>query len=188
VTIAYSLLGGYVLYAGLVALLVWRSPTSLIHLRLAMHSFDLLMFTLFMHFTEGPTSPFFAYITFALLGAALRWSWYGTLWTAGVALATFVGSGIYAAEVVREPSFALHRFIIRSVYLAVIAGLLAYLSASVQRWRRELSTLTAWPRHAPEGAGPPVRQVLEHASRILSTPRVLMVWEDPEEPWCHEAF
>jgi hypothetical protein len=174
-TFAYSMLSVYAIYSGLIALLVWRLPTSLIQLQLPMHIFDLLMFTLFMHLTDSPTSPFFVYVTFILIGGTLRWSWRGTLWTAGVALGMYVGIGIYLAEVLGEPSFELDRFIIWSIYLGVIAALLAYVNVYVQRWRNEVSGLAAWPHKATAEAGTLVRQVLEHAANTLDTPRAIII-------------
>jgi signal transduction histidine kinase len=185
---AYSLLAGYVAYALLIAILVWRSPTSLVRLRLLTHAFDLMIFPLFMHFTEGPTSPFFMYFVFSLICATLRWQWYGTLWTTMVALGTFIGMGVYAAQIMRDPAFELNRFIIRSVYLMVVATLLGYLGAYEERRRCEISKLAAWPRAIPRDTHVLVRRALEHAAGMLSAPRLLMAWEDREEPWLHLAL
>jgi signal transduction histidine kinase len=185
---AYSLLAGYAGYALLMAILVWRSPTSLVRLRLLSHAFDLMIFPLFMHFTEGPTSPLFVYFVFSLICATLRWHWHGTLWTAVVALGTFIGMGVYAAQVMHDPAFELNRFIIRSVYLAVVATLLGYLGAYEEGWRSEISKLAAWPRAIPRDAHLLVRRVLEHAAGMLGAPRLLMAWEDRGEPWLHLAL
>jgi signal transduction histidine kinase len=186
-TNACSMLEVYALYSGLIALLVWRSPTSLIQLQLPMHIFDLMMFPVFMYFADSPTSLFLVYVMFALICGTLRWSWRGTLWTAGAALGMHAGIGIYSADVWGEPSFELGRFIIRSIYLTVIAALLAYFGASMQRWHSEVTSLAAWPYRATAEAGTLVRQVLEHAANTLDIPRAILVWEDPEEPWCYEA-
>jgi hypothetical protein len=72
-------------------------------------------------------SPFFAYFLFFLFCTTLRWGWCGVLWTALSALATFLGMGIVAAQTLQDPEFEPDRFIIRGVYLGVVASLLAYL-------------------------------------------------------------
>jgi hypothetical protein len=96
--------------------------------------------------------------------------------------------GIYAAEVLHDPDFELNRFIIRSVYLSVIAMLLGYLGAHNQRLHAELSRLVAWPAAVPRQAKALVQELLEHTSRILGVTRLLIVWEEPEEPWIHVAL
>ena len=71
--IAYTLLANYLAYALLVAVLVWSANIPLKRLPLITHAFDLVAFAFFIYFTEGPTSPFFVYMVFALLCATIRW-------------------------------------------------------------------------------------------------------------------
>lgn len=184
---AYALLAVYVAYALLIALRVWRSDAALSRLGLATHIFDLAAFSLFMYFTEGPTSPFFVYFVFSLVCATLRWRWRGTLWTAVAALATFIGLGVYASEVLHDPAFELNRFIMRSVYFGVVATLLGYLGAYEQQLRGEMHKLSTWPQANPREARALVREVLETAARILGAPRAVLAWEEQEEPWLHLA-
>lgn len=185
--IAYALLSGYVAYSLLLTALLWRAHTPLGNLPFFTHAFDLFLFTLFMFFTEGPTSPFFAYFVFSLFCATLRWSWRGVLWTAAIAMTTFIGMGIYAGKILENPDFELNRFIIRSVYLAVIASLLGYLGLYEERQRGELSGLAAWPRIIHDEPRALAREMLRHAAGILRAPRILFVWEEEEEPWIHFA-
>lgn len=179
---AYAVLAVYVVYALGIALLVWRATAPLGRQILVMHAFDLGAFTLFIYFTQGPTSPFFVFFVFSLACATLRWQWQGTLWTAAVALAMFLGMGVYTATILGDPEFELNRFIMRSVYLAVVAVLLAYLGLYEQRRRGEIARLAAWPPAVPRDARSLVQGILEHAAGILGAPRVLMAWEEPEEP------
>ena len=179
---AYALLAVYVAYALLVAVLVWRTTAPLGRQAFVMHAFDLAVFALFMFFTQGPTSPFFVFFVFSLVCATLRWQWRGTLWTAAAALALYLGMGAYAAKVVGDPAFELNRFIMRSVYLAVVAILLAYLGVYEERRRGEIGRLATWPPVVPREVRLLVGEMLEHAAGILGAPRVLMAWEEPEEP------
>ena len=185
--VAYALLWGYVAYSLLLTVLIWRVHMPAGNLLLFTHAFDLLLFTLFMFFTEGPTSPFFVYFVFSMFCATLRWSWRGALWTAGIALMMFIGMGIYAGEIMHDPAFELNRFIIRSVYLAVVASLLGYLGAYEERLRGELLGLAAWPRIIHKDVQGLVRGMLEYAARILRAPRMLLAWEEKEEPWIYFA-
>jgi signal transduction histidine kinase len=185
--VTYVLLCVYLAYSLVVAVRVWRSPGPLARLPVVTHTVDLAVFSLFMYLTEGPTSPFFAYFVFSLLAATLRWQWRGTLWTALAALALFCGMGVYAAEVLRDPQFELNRFIIRSVYLAVVAVLLGYLGDYERRTRAEMSKLAAWSFGIPPESEILIRDVLEHAAGVLATRRLVMAWEEPEEPWLYLA-
>lgn len=179
----YLLLLAYLSYALTVASVAWLAHGRIVRLGLVTHVLDLLLFSLLTYLTEGPTSPFFTYFTFAIVAATLRWQWRGALWTAAVALVTFNGIGIFAAEVMNNPAFEENRFVIRSLYLAVIAGLLGYLGAYEERRRREMSELATWPPHRVRGSELPQPEVLESTARVLGARRVLLAWEEPDEPW-----
>jgi signal transduction histidine kinase len=185
--IAYALLTGYVAYSLVLLLFVLRGRLLLGNLPFVTHAFDLFLFTIFMFFTEGPTSPFFVYFVFSLFCAILRWGWRGVMWTAVVAMMTFMGMGIYVGKIMHDPDFELNRFIIRSVYLAVIASLLAYLGVYEERRRSELSGLSTWPRTIHKELRDLVSDMLRHAADILRVPRMIMAWEEEEEPWTHVA-
>jgi signal transduction histidine kinase len=68
-------------------------------------SFDLLFFSLFVYFTAGPSSPFFAFFVFSLVVGTVRWQWKGAVWTAVVSLATLLAVGVYFSEVRVDPDF-----------------------------------------------------------------------------------
>src|SRR6476661_2094066 len=115
---------GYLLFALAVAAMVWLAHTPLVVLGFITHLLDLSLFSMLTYFTEGPTSPFFMYFMFSIVGATLRWQWRGALWTAAAALVGFNAVSVYASEVMDDPAFEENRFVVRSVYLAVMAGLL----------------------------------------------------------------
>jgi signal transduction histidine kinase len=181
--VAYTLLVTYLAYALLLVPVVWRADALLARVGLMTQVVDLPVFALIMYFTEGPTSPFFVYFTFALLCGALRWEWPGTFWTAVAALAMFGAMGLYTAYGLHDPGFELNRFIVRGAYLIVVAILLGYLSAYEHRVRSDIATLAAWPRALPDKLEARVHADLRTAADLLRVPRVLMVWEEADEPW-----
>jgi signal transduction histidine kinase len=183
----YVLLLGYSAYSLIVAAVIWLAQGPPRRLGVATHALDLLLFSVLTYLTEGPTSPFFTYFTFAIVAATLRWQWRGALWTAAAALILFNGTGVFAAEVINDPAFEENRFVIRSVYLAVMAGLLGYLGAYEERRRHEMSELAAWPPNRGRSSELPQPEVLESAARILSARRILLAWDEPDEPWLHLA-
>lgn len=185
--VAYILLAFYLCYALLMVLLVWHSDTPPPRLGLVTHVIDLPAFTLFIYFTEGPTSPLFVYFIFYVLAAALRWRWRGVLWTGLAVLVVFMSMGLYVGYGTHDPLFELNRFIIRSVYLAVLALLLAYISRYEEQLRGEILRLAAWPRELPQELEARVHEELRNVADILGIPRVLMIWEEAEEPWLYVA-
>lgn len=185
--VAYSLLAAYVVYSAAIALLVWRSDAPSHRQALITHGFDLIFFSLFIYFTWGSASPFTAYFVFALVCATLRWQWRGTLWTALVSLAMFLGVGLWVAAVLDDPGFEVYPVIVRSVYLVVVAVLLGYLGAHEEHTRRDMALLAAWPQDVPRQIEVLVRGILEHAAQALEAPRVLLAWVEREEPWIYLA-
>jgi signal transduction histidine kinase len=185
--VAYSLLAAYVVYAAVIALLVWRSDAPSHAQALITHAFDLIFFSLFIYFTWGTASPFTAYFVFALVCATLRWQWRGTLWTAVVSLAMFLAVGLLVAAVLDDPGFEVYPLIVRSVYMLVVAVLLGYLGAHEEQTRRDMSLLAAWPQDVPRQSEALVRALLEHAAQALGAPRVLLAWVEREEPWLYLA-
>jgi len=181
----YALLTVYLGYSLLIVALLEFSDRSIERLGLLSHLIDIPAFTAFIYLTQGPTSPFFVYFVFSLLAAALRWQWRGVLSTALAILSIYIALGVYTRAVLHDPAFELNRFIIRSIYLAVVAILLAYLSAYEQQLRGELVRLAAWPRHVPPGSL--IQESLRHAAGILGATRAAMVWEETEEPWLYRA-
>jgi len=187
--VGYALLGAYLAYALLVAAWVSRSGTPPGQRgRVATLAVDLVFFSLFIAFTSGPASPFFAYFVFALVCAAMRWSWRGTMWTAGSALAAFLAVGFYRAATDPVGFVAIDELIIRAVYLGVVAVLVAYLGAHEREMRRDLAALGALPRGMPDERQALVEEVLGYAASTLGAPRVLLAWSRRGEADLHVAL
>src|SRR5262249_53248735 len=64
----------------LVALTRYRFLTPT--MRGLIHVVDVVMISELLFFTDGPSSPFFVFFTFALLAAMLRWQWQVVIATA----------------------------------------------------------------------------------------------------------
>jgi signal transduction histidine kinase len=178
--VAYALLIAYLVYALLIAAAVWRVEVRGRAWRGVAHAFDLVFFSLFIYFTAGPASPFTAYFVFSLVCAALLWGWRGTLWTAVAALGAYYGIGLYFGllhgSLRDDPAFELNRFIIRGVYLVVVAVLLGYLGSHGRRTLREMSALATTPPRVPRAGGELAREVLAYAAGVLQAPRAALVW------------
>jgi len=186
--LAYRLVAAYAIFSLLLALWAWSAKATPAALPLLVHGLDLALYCVIIFVTEGPTSPFFLYFVFALAAATVRWQERGTLWTAIVALGAFLVIGVSSAWRLPAAGFELNRFIIRAIYLAVLAVLLGYVGAYEHRLRARVASLGEWPAVIPTEAPGMVRALLEHAAKVLAAPRTMLVWEEPEEPWCHVAL
>jgi signal transduction histidine kinase len=185
---AAVVLAGYVVYATIIAGVTWLRDPPPGRLRLATHAIDLATFTVVMYLTEGPASPFLALFVFAVVAGTVRWGGAGTLWTALVAGALFLALGLHAGYIRHDPDFELNFFIVRSVYLAVVAVLIGYLGAYERRLRREIARLAAWPVTVPREGGALIGETLGYAAATMDARRALLVWDDAEEPWRHLAL
>ncbi|MBU5635131.1 sensor histidine kinase [Geomonas sp. Red69] len=184
--ITYGILSAYLGYSVVMAALTWRRGFAWGMLHLITHSVDLLVFACLMFLTTGPNSPFFVYFIFILVCATFRWQWHGTLWTAAAAMSVTLLLAWYPSNLLMDQNFELNRFIIRIAYLTVVAGLLGYLGAYEESMREILAMLSQWPSETlPEEPGEEGHGMLGHAAAILRAPRVVLLWEEEEEPWLH---
>ncbi|WP_224984434.1 sensor histidine kinase [Geomonas agri] len=182
----YGILSGYLGYSLVIGVLTWRQAFGWTKLHLFTHSIDLLVFACLMFLTTGPNSPFFVYFIFILVCATFRWQWRGTLWTAVAAMCITLLLAWYPSNLLLNQNFELNRFIIRIAYLAVVAGLLGYFGAYEESMREILAMLSQWPRETlPQEPGADGQGMLGHAAAILRAPRVVLLWEEEEEPWLH---
>ena len=176
-------LAAYLLSSVVVLALVWTPMRFAPTWSLTVHAVDLLVVALLM-FAEGPTSPFFIYFVFSVVAGALRWNLGGALWTTAAALSLYSAISVAAGE---NPLID-DQFIIHCVQLTVIAAMVGYLTAYYARVQREILGIAAWPHRMPHDARDVVAEVLERATDILTAPRVLLIWEEPDEGYVNIAW
>lgn len=133
-----TLVAAYLAYALLALLTAWVAAGRLLRLGIALQAVDLAVASGLVALGGGSESPFFGYLVFALVTAALRWPRPGVLWTAVAALAVLAGLGLSRGVVPTDPHFAPGgRFILAAGCLAAVAVLIA--SLDTRGWEpREL--------------------------------------------------
>jgi signal transduction histidine kinase len=178
-----------VLSAGLVALTYRRflSPST----QQLIHFADFTIISLLLFLIEGLTSPSLVLSTlvlstFVLLAATFRrWKWQEV-----VATAAAFGLVLLVANIIREVITKsspvggdLTIAITLGAYLIVVGALLAYVNASNERSRKRFERLAQ-----PVPLASPIEQILAHAALILEAPRILVVWEEAEEPYVYWSY
>jgi signal transduction histidine kinase len=103
-----------------------------------------------------------------------------------VAFGFAIAGGLYQAWT--RDAFDSNRLLIRGLYLIVVAILLGYLGVYEVRLRREVARLASWSTVLPDSTEAMVRELLARIAESFAAPRVLLLWEDPEEPWVNVAL
>ena len=147
--------------------------------RAVIHFADVVFIAVLLSLTDGSTSPFFVFFTFALLAATLRWQWQAVVATAAALTGVLLIAG----------TADLDTAIIRGAYLIVAGGMLAYVSAFYKRSRDRFAMLAPWPmRKEGEANSSSIAQLLAHSAFVLEAPRILAVWEEAEEPYVNLIY
>jgi signal transduction histidine kinase len=192
--VTYAALCGYIVYALALSLSIWRTPIVSPVVRIMTLAGDFIIFAGLIVLTENPTGPFSLYYTFFLICAAFRWQWRGILWAAPAALLALLGTGMYRIHGLHDANMELNPSIMGITYVALIASLLGSIEARRQRVNNNLSKLAARPSVISDKPDVFIRNALASAADVFQAPRVLMVWEDREEPytyvavWSHHKF
>jgi signal transduction histidine kinase len=93
-----------------------------------------------------------------------------------------------SASATASDGVSLNGAIVRGVNLIAAGGFLAYFSALRVRRREQLSKLADWPGPDPSHMiSPSLATVLSHCARTLEVPRVLVLWEEVDEPFVNVA-
>ncbi len=172
----------YFVYSLCVLALVWAPVRFAPAWGLANHLFDLSAFSLFTFFTDASASPFFIYFTFLVICGTLRWDFPRRGVDGGGELrrvrrdgpVRVAGRSTCVPSPPTPSSFA-------ACYLAVIAALIAYLGAFHHRYRREIGRIIRWPRRVPRDPRELVGEIIAECSEVLEAPKVLVIWEEPDE-------
>ena len=146
------------------------------------------MFVVIMYFTEGSTSPFFVYFVFAMVVATLRWRTRGTIATAAASILAFLALGFLTSRWLADPEFQLSRFVVRAVYLGIVAVLLTQFERFERAVRSELERLANWRRSNHTDIQSLLETALPEAVKIIGARRGLLIWDQAEEPYRFVAY
>lgn len=176
---AYYLLTLLVVYSGLLAVLNrWTDDRG--NMPLLVHALDIVVFSILIFLTDGATSPFFIFFTFAMFSATLVWNWQGAVITT---LATVTIYGVLTVNTEMATGLDTTRTIIRSAYLIIAGVLFAYFGAILSGQRLRLAKLAAWPSNTPTNSEfPDLLLTYAHIGEVTGIDEIIAIWETPFEP------
>jgi signal transduction histidine kinase len=176
--------GLFLLYAVLLALVSRREALRSQGVRVGLQLADFFIFSIMIQATHASVSPFFIFFLFSLVTALLRFGVRAMLLTGASAILVYVAMALSDDRIRGDPGYLL----MRSASLAVETLLLARLGSYYERVSRELLRLASWPRTTVQTRESVVRDILDASRDLLRTRRVLLIWDDPEEPWANVAL
>lgn len=172
---AHFVLGAYIAFSLWLALGTRQyGLSSRIHL--FSHGVDVLALALLVYFTDELASPFFPFLPFLLLATTLRWGMRGAVLGALVMEVLLFAVGW---QDLRDGESELNLLIMRSAYFLIAAVMLGYFGATRARSSHRFAQLAAWsfaPATADRNAW--LREMMDHASRLLGVERLLLLWQD----------
>tara|TARA_R100000935_G_scaffold22516_1_gene41433 strand:+ start:4589 stop:6202 length:1614 start_codon:yes stop_codon:yes gene_type:complete len=176
---AYYVLTLLVVYSGFLAVLNrWTADRG--NIPLIAHVLDIVIFGILIFLTDGATSPFFIFFTFAMFSATLVWNWQGAVITT---LATVTIYGLLTLNSEMATGLDITRTIIRNAYLIIAGVLFAYFGAILSGQRLRLAKLAAWPSNSPTNSEfPDLLLTYAHIEEVTGVDRIIVVWETPFEP------
>ena len=184
----HSVVIAYLAYSLSVLALVWSPVKFGRGWETSLHVVDLAAFSVLMVATRGATSPFFITLIFLLVSATIRWQVRGTLWTAAAVAIAFEAASLYSSMFGNGELVSVGTFLIRLIYLIIVAALLAYLGAHHRKYYDELGRLATWPRTMSREPYAVLSEVLSKAGDLMNAPRIVLVWSDSEEAAVNVAW
>jgi signal transduction histidine kinase len=170
----YMLLGAYVIFAvAMLPLSLVRSSRTLSPV--VSQIIDLTFISVIIAMSEGPASPYYAFLTFALCCAAIRFRLRGLAVTAAAIWTIFAVIGAGTA-LLRPEQLDLNYLIVRLIHLGVVAFLFIFLVSYYRRVQDDLTRLASWGRRSYSAIEPLVTDYLCEAGDLLRAPRVGITW------------
>jgi len=177
---ALALVSVYFAYAAIV-LAAQRSAAKPLLPRVAALAIDLAVIGTLLYDTGGASSPLFAALVFVVFSSTYLTSVRAMILAGVLILAAFVGIAGRHGLVESERPFFLMRI---GFLVAASIGLIVRRSHET-RVREELAQFAAWPRAAGLDAATMFSELSRALANLARTPRVVIVWEEKEEPWLH---
>lgn len=176
---------GYAIFAAVAFIVAWRR-NGLRRWTIATHVIDILFFGINLLVPDASTTPRFLSVLFPLFSACLLFSWKSGLITVLISASVYLAGAIAVTQSQGSGVLLAEHFFYRTAGYAVIAALMLWARSREEILEQEIASLSAWPHDF--GDRVPTRELLERVITVMNAPRVLMIWEEPDEPWLHVAW
>jgi signal transduction histidine kinase len=164
---------------------LWFRTKSEFRFSALVHATDLLWPTVISLVTNGPSSPFFLYFVFAILGAAFRWGLRESLLTVVGALAAMTADAkiLTLGPLARlfESHLDANVFVVRTVYMVILAFLVGSLAESEKQRRAEALSIAQVSSEVRVDAGlkGTLQAVLHQVLNVFGARQLVLVAGDP---------
>jgi signal transduction histidine kinase len=170
----------YLAYSLAMLALLWKPVRFTPGWGIAVHTFDVVAFALFVSFLGAPSSPVLVYFVFILICATLRWQSLGALWTAVGSIALITGVQAYVTATDANVAFDADQLVRRSLYLGGTAALIGYLGTYSHPLHSENTRVALWPRKLPRTSRALVSDIVSESAKVLGA-SVVLVWVAPND-------
>ncbi len=168
--------------------LLWKPVRFTPGWGIAVHTFDVVAFALFVSFVGAPSSPVLVYFVFILICATLRWQSVGALWTAVGSLALIIAE---CKRMWRRRMRPLRSMWINwlgaRLYLGGTAALIGYLGTYSHPLHSEITRVALWPRKLPRTSRALVSDIVSESAKVLGA-SVVLVWVAPNDSRVNVAW
>jgi len=180
--LAYIILTAYVVYSGLLFLLVRGEHLRQERVGPFSAVADIAWVTLISMFTEGGTSPFFLLHVFVISSVSVRWGLSATMLVTVVLALLYPGILFVASHGIGSDVGFRRVHLVRPVYLLVLGYLIGYLGEHERRSKRKLGFMLEMPAafRRSRAPGRALSRLMRHTLKHFEAERGLLVLRDPE--------
>lgn len=174
----------YLFFAGLALVASFRRIHDLPAWTIASHAVDVVFFSTQLFLPPHEALPRFVAVLFPVIAAVSIFQWRQALITCVAVGAAFIAASAYSADV--PDAGSLDAMVVGGASFVILIAILLFDRSREEKLEREISSLSTWPLEVGETV--PVREILTRAGSVLKAPRLIMAWEEPDEPWLHIAW
>lgn len=135
-------LGTFLIYSIIVVWLTRKQKLASLSIGLATTCLDLVWISTIVFSTGGTRTPFFIYFSFPVITAGSRWGIKASMGVAAVSVALYGAARFSLAAETPEGPLGIDTFLVRSIYLVVLACIFGVLSEFENKQNRKLLALS----------------------------------------------
>ena len=135
-------LGTFLIYSIIVVRVTRKEKLASLSIGLATTCLDLIWISIIVFSTGGTRTPVFIYFSFPIITAGSRWGIKASIGVAAISVALYGAARFSLAAENPEGPLAIDTFLVRSIYLVVLASIFGVLSEFENKQNRKLLALS----------------------------------------------